>query len=203
MYVVLLTGGLASGKDTVSAILAQLGATVLDLDLIAKEEQEHEPLRSELIVEFGKDIIAPDGSLNRRLLAERAFADKQAADRLNAICWPPVKQRVAGYILYNSCQPMDKSELLVVQVPLLAEAPDFLDLKDEVIAVVADEELRYKRAVARGMNPQDARNRIALQATDQQRIAISDTVFYNNGSLSDLRRQVDSWYDDRIASRML
>jgi dephospho-CoA kinase len=202
MYVVLLTGGLASGKDTVASRLADLGATLLDLDVIAKEAQETEPVLEQLKEGFGSDIVNNEGTLDRALLAERAFGDRESADRLNAICWPPVKERVADYILGNTCQPMERGQLLVVQIPLLAEAPDLLDLADEVIAVAADESLRFRRAVARGMSPADARNRLALQASDEQRAAISDTVFTNNGSLEHLHTQIDAWYEDRIASRL-
>jgi dephospho-CoA kinase len=202
MYVVLLTGGLASGKDTVSAYLAERGATLLDLDVIAREAQSEEAVLAQLREAFGSDIIDADGTLDRSLLAERAFVDQHSAERLNAICWPPIKERVVEYILQNTCQPMRRAKLLVVQIPLLAEAPDFLDLADEVIAVSADEALRFRRAVARGMSPVDARRRIALQADDEQRRAISDTVFVNNGSLDELKQQVDEWYADRIESRL-
>jgi dephospho-CoA kinase len=202
MYVVLLTGGLASGKDTVSAYLSEFGATILDLDVIAKEAQTDEPVLGQLKEAFGCDIVDGEGVLDRRLLAERAFADPESAERLNAICWPPVKERIAAYILANTCQPLARGELLVVQVPLLVEAPDLLDLADEVVSVVADEGLRFRRAVARGMDPTDARNRIALQASDEQRVAISDSVFTNNGGLDTLKAQVRAWYEDRIESRL-
>jgi dephospho-CoA kinase len=202
MYVVLLTGGLASGKDTVAAYLSELGATVLDLDAIAKEEQENEYVLEQISTAFGDDLIDENGILDRRLLAERAFVDPESADKLNAICWPPVKERVANYILADTCQQLQRGELLVVQIPLLAEAPDFLDLKDEVISVSAPEELRFKRAIARGMTPEDAQNRLALQASDEERAAISDTIFDNSGTLDTLRRQVSEWYEDRISSRL-
>jgi dephospho-CoA kinase len=202
MYVVLLTGGLAAGKDTVSTCLSERGATILDLDLIAEEVRTEEPVLVQITSAFGDDIITADGSLNRTLLAQRAFVDKQSADKLNAICWPPIKERVADYILSNTCQPMKKIDLLVAQIPLLVEAPDFLDLADEVISVAADEDIRFRRAVARGMAVQDARNRLALQASDEARAAISDTVFINNGSLDELKAQVDAWYADKIASRL-
>jgi dephospho-CoA kinase len=89
-----------------------------------------------------------------------------------------------------------------VQIPLLAEAPGFIDLADEVIAVVADEDLRLKRAVARGMHLDDARRRLNLQASDEARMAISDEVFNNNGTIEQLEQQVQAWYKDRIESRM-
>jgi dephospho-CoA kinase len=202
MYVVLLTGGLASGKDTVGAFLSDLGATVLDTDKIAKEAQEDEAVLAQLREEFGDDIVDTNGLPDRRILAERAFSSREATDRLNAICWPPVKERISDFILTNSCQPMDKSELLVILIPLLAEAPDFITLADEVITVVADEETRFERAVARGMSAQDARRRLDLQASDDDRVKISDTVFDNNGNLKQLADQVRSWYSDKIESRM-
>jgi dephospho-CoA kinase len=201
-YVVLLTGGLASGKDTVSSYLSALGATLLDLDTIAKEAQTEEPVLTQLMDAFGGDIVGVDGLLDRALLAQRAFADRQSADMLNAICWPPVKERVANYLLTNSCQPMRQGKLLVVQVPLLVEAPDFLDLADEVISVAVDENIRLRRAVARGMDITDARNRLALQASDEERAAISNTIFTNNGTLNELETQVRQWYADRIENRL-
>jgi dephospho-CoA kinase len=135
-------------------------------------------------------------------LAERAFASRETADTLNAICWPPVQDRVADYILGSSCQPMNRPGLLVIQIPLLAEAPALLDLKDEVISVVAPEALRFERAVARGMKPEDARNRLDLQVSDDKRIAISDTVFDNSGSVENLRQQVKDWYNERSSVRL-
>jgi dephospho-CoA kinase len=202
MYVVLLTGGLASGKDTVAAYLDELGATVLDLDLIAKEEQESEDVLAQLTDAFGDDILDKEGTLNRKLLAERAFADNEHAEKLNEICWPPVLERVSNYILYDTCQPLQRGELLIVQIPLLVEEPAFMDLKDEVISVSAPQELRFKRAVERGMSPEDARRRLDLQATDEQRATISDTVFDNSGSLEALKAQVKDWYEDRTTSRL-
>ena len=202
MYIVLLTGGLASGKDTVAAIMAELGATVLDLDRIAKEEQEDELVLAQLMEEFGEDIVDPSGSLDRRLLARRAFADEESVGKLNAICWPPVKERLDSYILNNTDEGRGAEKLLVIQIPLLVEAPDFLYLKDEVISVVADEGLRLERAIARGMSPEDARSRLALQAGDEERVAISDTVFTNNGTREELKAQILSWYNDRIAGRL-
>jgi dephospho-CoA kinase len=97
---------------------------------------------------------------------------------------------------------MERGRLLVVQVPLLAVAPDFLDLAVVVIAITADENTRLERAIERGMDPQDAKNRLALQATDEARIAISDTIFTNNGSPQELRAQIKAWFEDRIESRL-
>jgi dephospho-CoA kinase len=202
MYVVLLTGGLAAGKNTVAALLSARGATILDLDVIAKEIQIEQPILERLTDAFGYDIVCEDGSLDRALLAQRAFENSDTVATLNAICWPPIKQRVADFILGSTCQPMEKGSLLVVQIPLLVEAPDFIELADEVISVAADENLRLQRAVARGMNIADVRNRLALQASDEERAALSDTVFTNNDGLEALETQVREWYEDRIGSRL-
>jgi len=202
MYVVLVTGGIGSGKKTVCEYLAQKGATTLDLDAIAREEQENPVVLDQIRAEFGDDVIDEDGQIARSLLAARAFASRERADRLNAICWPPVMERVASYLVGGGCQPMAMGDLLLIEIPLLAEAPALLDLKDEVICVVAPEDMRLQRAVARGMCPEDVRNRMALQATDEQRIAISDTVIDNSSSLASLHAQLDAWYRDHTASRL-
>ena len=200
-YVVIITGGLASGKDAVSAMLAERGAAVMDVDRIAKEEQENEEVLTQLVKEFGGDIVDVSGALDRRLLAQRAFANEGSVARLNAICWPPLQKRVDDFIRGDG--------LLIIQVPLLVESQAkeqqptvsrglrLIELADEIIAVVADENLRLERAITRGMNPQDARNRLALQASDEERVAISDTVFDNNKTLEDLQKQVIAWYEER------
>ena len=204
MYVVLLTGGLASGKDTVSRILSELGATILDADQIAKEEQEQTAVLKELQSEFGEDIIDESGLLDRKLLANRAFKDKESAARLQAICWPLVENRVICYINDAASQTTTGERLLIIQIPLLMEAltaiPKLISIKDEVITVIADEKLRLKRAELRGMDPDDAKHRIALQASDEERTAISDTVFLNDSSQEALQKQVVAWFEERAKS---
>ncbi len=202
MYVVLVTGGIGSGKKTACDYLGSKGATVLDLDGIAKEEQTSPLVLAQLQEAFGDDIVDAEGFINRPLLADRAFINRESANKLNAICWPPVIQRVADYILNGSCQQRSASSLLVIEVPMLAEAPDLLDLKDEVLCIAAPEPLRFKRAVARGMRPEDVQNRMELQASDEQRRAISDTVIDNSGSLQALYGQLDDWYAQRTADRL-
>jgi len=204
VYTVVLTGGLASGKDMVSAKLAEYGATILDLDIIAREIQQNEKILSELCSEFGNDILDDSGTLNRRLLAERAFVDKQTLSRLNAICWPLLFKRLEMHIQELTQEPATETRLLVIQLPILvemlAEGYDLLGFADEVISIVSDEEVRLTRAIKRGMSARDAENRITLQACDAERIAISDTVFINNASIEELRDQVVAWYEDRVGA---
>ncbi|MDR2957693.1 MAG: dephospho-CoA kinase [Coriobacteriales bacterium] len=194
MFVVFLTGGLASGKTTVAAWLVEKGAIVLDLDQIAKQEQETAAVLVELTIAFGSDIVDTQGKLDRKLLAERAFVSKQNADKLNAICWPPVTKRLSEYINQARSDQHMEQRLVVVQVPMLVEASALIPLADEIVTVSAPEELRLDRALERGMTGLDARRRLNNQAADAKREAIADTVFHNSGSLEQLFEAVDDWY---------
>jgi len=215
MHTVFITGGLASGKKTVCNLLQERGATVIDLDVIAKEEQEKEAVLAALQAEFGVDIVDADGALNRRILAERAFATPEKADRLNAICWPPVNERLASLLFTDRQDGQgtstyhdkdERSRLVVVEIPLLAEGsrkdPRMLDRADEVITVEAHEEIRLNRAVERGMDRADAIRRLSLQASDEQRRCIATYIIDNNGNLESLEKQVDDWYTLRTNEQL-
>jgi dephospho-CoA kinase len=203
MYVVLLTGGLASGKSTAANWLNEWGASLLDLDVLAAEVQEAEFVRQQLEEAFGEDIYTADGALIRSRLAKRAFATPESVEKLNAICWPPVIERVSDYLVGGSCTPLEsEATMLVIQIPMLAEAPQFLDLADEVLAIEAPEELRLKRAIGRGMKPEDAEQRMALQASDSDRRALATTIIDNSGSLKQLHEQLYDWYQDRTIGRL-
>jgi dephospho-CoA kinase len=197
MYVVYVTGGLASGKGTVCEFLGSLGATVFDLDTIAKE-QLHDPYVLEQIVNhFGAEVLDETGSINRQQLAATAFVSTEQAAKLNSICWPPTMSRLADLLVGGSCQRAADNDLYVIEFPLFVESGADRSLADEVICVAADEGIRRLRARNRGMSSEDISNRLALQATDEQRISASDTVFTNNESLAALKLQVLDWYDNR------
>jgi dephospho-CoA kinase len=209
MYLVFLTGGLAAGKGRVRAYLEERGAQTVDLDTLAKEEQEQPAVLAELAAAFGSDIVKTDGRLNRPLLSERAFSSPEATARLNAICWPPVLRRLeallaaaweteAGEAQEVAAPPFSTTGLVLIEVPLLAESGALLDEADEVLAVAASEELRLARACGRGMSKEDACRRLQRQASDEERAAISDTVFTNEGTLAELYSQVQAWYDRRV-----
>ena len=221
MYVVFVTGGLASGKKTVCSLLQQYGATVFDLDAIAKKEQESPCVLASLQQEFGKDVLTRSGELDRSLLAKRAFATVEAADKLNAICWPPVLKHLTELLADVTCEATDQNttqinrltdqqpadnKLIAVEIPLLVEAslnaPEFLGLADEIIAVETDIKVRFARAVKRGMKPTDAQNRLRLQASDEQRRALATVVFNNNGTYAELEKQVRSWYAHFFGKRV-
>lgn len=180
-----LTGGIGSGKSTVSAMLADLGAHVVDADAIAREvvEPGSQGL-AELAETFGQAILNPDGSLDRAGLADVAFADPQARATLNGILHPKIAARTAELIAQ-----IPDDAVLVHDVPLLVEL-GMQKAYDLVVVVDAPDGLRVQRLVARGMPQEDARARIAAQAVREQRLAVADVVIDNSGDLEDLSQQV-------------
>ncbi|PXY19356.1 dephospho-CoA kinase [Prauserella muralis] len=189
-----LTGGIGAGKSTVAARLAEHGAVLIDADRIAREvvEPGTEGL-AELVAEFGAEILAADGSLDRAALAARAFSDDGARQRLNAIVHPRVGARTAELMARAAADA-----IVVHDIPLLVEgglAPSY----HLVLIVDADEDVRVKRLVeSRGMPEQDARNRIAAQASTAQRRAVADVWLDNSGTRDVVLAQVDALWADRL-----
>lgn len=177
MLMVGLTGGIGAGKSTVTAVLAEAGAVVVDADLIAREVVEPgSPGLAMLVAEFGEDILGPDGALDRAALAARAFVDAERTAALNAITHPLIGERTAE--LFGSA-PEDA--IVVHDMPLLVEGgmtPGY----HLVIVVDTPAEIRLQRLVEfRGMPEGDARARMSRQATDEARRAAADVVIDNSG----------------------
>ena len=183
-----LTGGIGSGKTTVAQRLTELGATEIDADLLAREvvAPGSQGLRS-VASRFGSDLVLADGSLDRALLAERAFASSESRLALEAILHPLIqtlsRERIA-----------DANGVVVYTIPLLVESGSKLPF-DKVIAVSAPEAVRVQRLVAsRGMTQEQALARIAAQATDAQREEIADFVINSDCTMSELIERVDAVY---------
>ncbi|MEZ5116848.1 MAG: dephospho-CoA kinase [Candidatus Nanopelagicales bacterium] len=183
-----LTGGIGSGKSEVARRLAELGAVVVDADAIAREIVEPgQPALAEIRAEFGDAVMAPDGSLDRAALAAVVFSDAERLAALNAITHPRIAQRSAALI---AAAPADA--VVVYDMPLLVEN-GLTDGWDLVVVVDCPDEARVDRLVRdRGMDPDDARARIAAQATREQRLAAADVVLDNAGTRDALRAQVDA-----------
>jgi len=181
-----LTGGIGSGKSTVSALLASYGAVLIDADRIAREvvEPGTDGLAA-VVAEFGEGILAADGTLDRPGLGRIVFADESRRKALNAIVHPLVRDRSTE--LEAAAGP----ESVVVQdVPLLAEN-GLAPLYDLVVVVDAAPETQLDRLVRlRGMSADEARARMASQATREQRLAVADLVIDNDGPLEALEPQV-------------
>lgn len=182
-----LTGGIGSGKSTVASMLASRGAVLIDADAIARELVEPgEPALEALVDEFGSSILQPDGSLSRATLASIAFRDPGATERLNAIMHPRIAE--------ESRRRMDEApddSVVVYDMPLLVETGQ-QSLVDVVVVVDAPEDVQIERAVGmRGLEEQDVRRRIALQASREERRSVADVVIDNSGSRDETEEQVD------------
>lgn len=190
-----LTGGIASGKSTVSAILAELGAVVIDADVLAREVvASGTPGLEAVVAEFGDDVLTAEGELDRPAMGALVFADPGARKRLEAIIHPLVHQRSAE--LEAEAAP---DAVVVHDIPLLAEvgrAGSF----DAVVVVDAPVEVQVARMERdRGWSREDAEARIAAQASRADRLAIATYVVDNTGTLDDLRRRVAEVYAELAA----
>ena len=173
-----LTGGIGAGKSTVSATFADCGAVIVDGDVISREvvQPGTEGLAA-LVDHFGRDILAPDGALNRPALAAKAFVDEHQRARLNAIVHPLVARRRAELVA-----AMAEDEVVVEDIPLLVES-GMAPLFPLVVVVHASAEVRLRRLTGRrGMAEADARARIAAQATEDQRRRVADVWLDNSGT---------------------
>ncbi|WP_280293620.1 dephospho-CoA kinase [Nocardia abscessus] len=189
-----LTGGMGAGKSTVARALADLGAVVIDSDLIAREvvEPGTEGLAA-LVAAFGSDILAADGSLDRPALAAKAFGDDAARAKLNSITHPLVGKRTAELI---AAAPADA--IVVQDIPLLVEN-GLAPLMNLVLIVDVDAETRIRRLVEfRGVVESDARARISAQATDEQRRAVADVLLDNSGAPGTVEAEVRRLWAERL-----
>ena len=200
MYTVMVTGGLGSGKSTLVDLLCEHGAVSIDLDEINRTLlSSNEDYVGELVERFGEGILDEEGAVITAELAKRAFADEASERALNAIAFPYITELANEYILDVHCTPRSDAKVLVVEVPLLTEVPEFARLADEVIAVNVPSELRLQRAIARDMDAADALARLAVQATDAQRSAIADTLCDNDGTREELAAWADAWWEQTMA----
>lgn len=192
-----LTGGIGSGKSTVAAMLAERGAVIIDADQIASEIVEPGGLALDLLVaEFGPGILQPNGELSRGELARLAFTDLDAASRLNAIMHPLIGAESARRL---AAQP--NSAVVVYDMPLLVESGQS-DVVDLVVVVDVPEHIQVERAVTlRGLEEEDVRRRMALQASREDRRSAADVVIDNSGSLVLTEFQVDDLWDRLRGSR--
>jgi dephospho-CoA kinase len=188
-----LTGGIGSGKSTVAALLAQHGARVVDADRIAREVVEPgTPGLAAVVAEFGGGVLTGDGALDRPALAGLVFGDPAARARLDAVVHPLVRARAAELV---AAAPADA--VVVQDVPLLVETGQ-AGSYDLVLVVETDLETRVARLVDRGLTAEDARARIASQATDEQRRAVADVVLRNDGDRDALAAQVERFWSERV-----
>ena len=199
-----LTGGIGSGKSEVSRRLAAHGAAIVDADLAAREVVEPgTPGLGQIAAVFGPEVIRPDGRLDRDRLGQLIFAEPGLRAKLNAIVHPLVHERM-GQLDREAMAAAGPGGIVVHDVPLLTEnglAGGF----DAVVVVDAPEDQQARRLTAeRGMSAGQARERMAAQASREQRLAIADIVVDNSGTMEDLDRRVEEVWAvlrDRAAGR--
>ena len=199
MRVVVITGGIGAGKSTAAEFFRGLGAVVVDLDVVAAEVlRKGSATLGRVSAEFGPEVLFADGSLDRDALARAAFASPGAVGRLNAIVHPAIAREIGPAISDLRLLP-DSPDVVVIEVPLLAEAPVFAELADDVIAIVAPEEVRVARAVATGRPEPDVRRRLAVQATDAERARLADVIIVNDADKDGFLGELKRVWDDRLA----
>ena len=188
MKIIGLTGGIGSGKSTVARSLQQHGFPIVDADLIAREIGEPgQPAHAELTKEFGEDILNADGSLDRGLLASRAFTNKDTTQRLNNITHPRINQRTQE--LFDEARE-NGAEAVIYDMPLPIDKGLHKDM-DATIVVHAAEHVRLERLTTkRGLDADDVRRRINAQIDDETRKQHADILLDNNGTEEDLTKQI-------------
>jgi dephospho-CoA kinase len=181
-----MTGGVASGKSTVAALLRSLGAVVVDADALAREVVgPGTPGLEAVVAEFGPQMLGPDGGLDRARLGALVFADPERRSALERIVHPLVRARAAEI---EAAAPHDA--IVVHDIPLLVETGQGSAF-DEVLVVDVPVEVQVARAVRdRGWSEEEARSRIAAQASREERLAVATYVVDNSGTVEDLRQRV-------------
>jgi dephospho-CoA kinase len=192
--VVGLTGGIGSGKSTVARLLGDLGARVVDADVLARRVvAPGAPALAEIAQVFGPDVVEPDGTLARRRLGERVFRDPDARQRLEAITHPRIAAAFADEV--SRAQAEDVA-VLVYEAALLVESGAYR-LMDRVVVVTAPEARQVERVGARdGLPGEAARARIASQSTTADKVAVADHVIVNDGGLAELEARVQAVWEE-------
>jgi len=189
MRVLGLTGGIGSGKTMVGTMFTELGAELIDADQLAREVVEPgQPALEEIVTSFGRDILRPDGRLDRRKLAGIVFADASARARLNAITHPRIRERMDAAIAARR----DRAGVLIVDIPLLFENAR-TGVVEKVIVVWVDPRTQFRRLIERGgLTEEEARRRIAAQMSLDEKRGLADHVIDNRGTPAETRRQVEA-----------
>ncbi len=187
-----LTGGIGSGKSTVSAMLAEKGAIIVDADAIVHELQRPgEIVFDEMVEAFGREILRADGTLDRAKVGAIVFADDAKRQQLQTIVWPRVGERVRELI-----ESAGGSDVVILDVPLMAEATDgSRRLAEKIVVVDASEDTQLRHLAEKGVPADVAKARMAVQASRDDRLKIADFVLQNDGTIDELAKQVDALWE--------
>ncbi|ELU00611.1 hypothetical protein CAPTEDRAFT_126614 [Capitella teleta] len=200
MFLVGVTGGISTGKSTVSKYFAELGCTVLDADLVAREVVEPgKPAWKKIVRHFGLDILNEDGTLNREKLGEMIFSDASLRRKLNSFTHPAIMKSMLFSILCNFFKGRD---FLLLDIPLLFESGNMLPFMSEVLVVSCDADLQLSRLIQRNsLSEDEAQRRINAQLPLADKCKRATFIVDNSGSLSETEEQVRRIHNRLKSSR--
>ncbi len=188
-----LTGGIATGKSTVSAMFAHLGAKVVDADLLAREVvMPGQPAHAQIVKEFGQDVLQDDGSLDRQRLGSIVFADPQKRKRLEEMTHPAIRARQQRILSVYEEEAFEG--IVIWDVALLIESGG-AEAVDRVVVVAADPATELQRLIARdGLSEEEARRRVASQMPLAEKVKVAAYVIDNSGARAETERRVREVY---------
>ena len=201
MVVIGLAGGIGTGKSEVSRILKELGASVLDADKYGHEVYlpNTDGLR-EIVATFGEDVLLPSGEVDRRALGGKVFGNPEAMEKLNAIAWPRIRQKIIDGI---EEQRREGTQVVVLDAAVLIEA-GWTDLTDEVWVSTAPEADVIRRLQARNnLTEEQVRARMSSQTPIEEKMKHADLIVDNDADLDGLRRKVEALWEERLVSKGL
>lgn len=199
MITIFVTGGIGSGKSTLMRFIESKGAGVVYADEVGHENLHNEAMKEELRDAFGAGIFDDAGEVVRPKLAACAFSSAENTAKLDSITQP----RLYEGCLRHLAELGKTHEVVVLEMAILDGRDDFYKKADTVIAVTTSPEVRVARLMkSRGFSEEDARNRLANQVPEEQRLAIADVVFTNDGTLEEFQDQISAWWEREVAPRL-
>ncbi len=197
MKIIGLTGNIGSGKSLVSRRLRELGAQVINTDIVAREVvASGTPALEKIVRKFGREALRSNGTLDRKYIGSKVFGDPNALTSLNAIVHPQIRKELIKQIKTFKRQKKVEPKILVIEAPVLIEAK-MQNLVDEVWLVTADEETKLKRVMTRdGLTEEEVRLRQAAQIPQEEKKAYAHRIINNNGNIKDLFAQVDKLWSE-------
>lgn len=199
MITIFVTGGIGSGKSTLMRFFESKGAGVVYADEVGHENLHNEAMKEELRDAFGAGIFDDTGEVVRPKLAACAFSSAENTAKLDSITQP----RLYEGCLRHLAELGKTHEVVVLEMAILDGRDDFCKKADTVIAVTTSPEVRVARLMkSRGFSEEDARNRLANQVPEEQRLAIADVVFTNDGTLKEFQDQISAWWEREVAPRL-
>ncbi|MBE3569285.1 MAG: dephospho-CoA kinase [Bacillales bacterium] len=188
-HIIGLTGGIASGKSTVSSLLKEKGYTVIDADAAAKiVVQPGEEAYNKIVNAFGKEILLENGEINRRKLGDLVFRNEQKRLQLNSIVHPAVRKQM---LLEKEQAIRDGKQTVILDIPLLFES-GLTWMVDKTIVVYVDGSIQLERLMKRnGLDKEDAEIRISAQMPLEEKVKKADAVIHNNGTIAETKQQLE------------